>query len=194
MKTVASEKFRQKKKSLNGVASLVDQMSIKIYGKILLLSPEFHEISNEQSDDGFLKIFWIQIFKNIEKLDVDNAGSKTSFAASLNSVACDNVTVIASNFGGSVKASRTDILGAWALMELQTRGLHQKFRNATHVTDETQMCTTECSVDTLETWTIPSENDRQLVSETNKVQNDKGAGNRINFAQLGKRLEEWVRS
>ena len=46
------------------------------------------------------------------------------------------------------------MLGAWALMEFKTGGLDQKICNATHVADETQLCTTECTVDTLESARI----------------------------------------
>ena len=56
------------------------------------------------------------------------------------------------------------------------------------------MCTTECTVDNLEIWTSSGGSDRQLVSETWKGQNDTAAGDRSNFAQLGKELEEWVQS
>ena len=52
-----------------------------------------------------------------------------------------------------VNASRNDILGAWGLMDLKTGGLNQKFCNATHVADETQMCSTQCTVDTLKIGT-----------------------------------------
>ena len=83
------------------------------------------------------------------------------------------------------------MLGAWALMELKTGGVDQKLCNSTKVADETQMCTTECTVDTWEIWTGI---DCQLVSETHKGQNDKAAGDRTNFVQLGKELEEWVQS
>ena len=103
---------------------------------------------------------------------------RKSFGASLNSIACNNVTTIASNFDGGAKTSRNDMLGAWALMELKTGGLDQKFSNATHVADETQMCTTECTADTLENWTSSGGIDWQLVSETQKGQNDKAAGSR----------------
>ena len=60
--------------------------------------------------------------------------------------------------------------------------------------DETQMCTTECTVDTLENWTSSLGIDRQLVSATQMGQNDKAGGDQSNFAQLGKELEEWVQS
>ena len=49
-------------------------------------------------------------------------------------------------------------------------------------------------MDTLENWTSPGGIDLQLVSETQKGQNDKAAVDRSNFAQLGKELEEWVQS
>ena len=109
-------------------------------------------------------------------------------------VACDNVTAIASDFGGGVKASRDDMLGARALMELKTGGLDQKFCNATNVADKTQLCTTECTVDTLENWTSSRGIDRLLISETQKVQSNIAAVDQSNFAQLGKELEEWVQS
>ena len=162
--------------------------------KDCVLSPESEEISDEQSDDEY----WFQdvsdtVYSDVEELDVDDSRSETGFAASLNSVACDNVTAIASDFGGGVKASRDDMLGAWALMELKTGGVDQKFCNSTMVADETQMCTTECTVDTLENWKS-SGIDRPLVSETQKGQNDKAASDRSNFAQLGRELEEWVQS
>ena len=79
-------------------------------------------------------------------------------------------------------------------MELKTRGLDQKFCNATHVADETQMCTMECTVDTLENWRNSGGTDGQLVFETQMGQNDKAAGDRNNFAQLENELEEWVQS
>ena len=128
---------------------------------------------------------------DVEELDVNDARSETSFAASLNSVACDNVTAIVSNFGDGVKGSKNDSLGDWGLIELKTSGLDQKFCNATQVAGETKMCKT---VDTLEIWSRTGGSDRQLVSETQKDQNDKAAGGRNNFAQLGKKLEEWVQS
>ena len=56
------------------------------------------------------------------------------------------------------------------------------------------MCTTECFVDTLENWTSSDVIDRQLVSETQKVQNHKAAGDRSNFEECGKVLEAWVQS
>ena len=130
----------------------------------------------------------------VEEPNVNDARSETSFAASLNSVACDNVTAIANILGGAVKASRKDTLGDWGLMELKTGGLDQKFCNATNVADETPLCTIECAVDTLEDWTNSRGTDRQLVFETQKVQNDKAAGDRSNFAQLGKELEELAQS
>ena len=60
--------------------------------------------------------------------------------------------------------------------------------------DETQVCTTMCTVDNLENWTSSGGIDRQLVSETQKLQINKDAGDRNKFAQLGKELEEWVQS
>ena len=160
-----------------------------------VLSPESQEISDEQSDDDYLfEDVSDTDFSDVEEFDDNNAKSETSFAASLNSVACENVTTIVSNFGSGVKASRNDVLGARALMELKTGVLDQKFCNVTHVADETQMCTTECTVDTLENWKSSEDIDRQLVCETQKGQNDKAAGDRSTFAQLGKELEEWVQS
>ena len=163
--------------------------------KNYVLSPESEEISDEQSDDGYLFDDTSDTdFSDVEEFDDDEARSETSFAASLNSVACGNVTALASNFGCGVKASRNDMLGAGALMELKTGGSHQKFCNVTHGADETQMCTTECTVDTLENWISSGGIARQLVSETQKGQNEKAAGDRSDFAQLGKELEEWVQS
>ena len=124
-------------------------------------------------------------FLDVEEFDVNDARSETGFAASLNSVSCNNETAIASDFSGGVKASRDDMLGAWALMELKAGCVGQKFCNATHVADETEMCKTECTVDTLENWKSPGGIDPQLVSETQKGQNDKAAVDRSNFAQLG---------
>ena len=118
----------------------------------------------------------------------------SSFASSLNSIACDNVTAITKKVASGVKASRNDMLGAWSLMELKTGGVDQKFCNVTQVADETQMCTTECTVDTLENWTSSGGIDRQLVSETQKGQTDEAGGDRSDFAQLGKKLENWVQS
>ena len=160
-----------------------------------VLSPESHEISDEQSDDDNLfEDASDTDSSDVVELDVDDARSETGFAASLNSVACDNVTAIASDFGGGVKASRNDMLGAWALIKLKTGGSHQKFCNVTNGADETQMCTTECTVDTLENWTSSGGTDCQLVSEAQKGQNDKATGDRSNFAQLVKELEKWVQS
>ena len=162
-----------------------------------VLSPESEELSDEQSDDDNLfEDISDTDFLDVVELDVDNSRSETNFAASLNSVACDNVTAIGSDFGGGggVKASRDDMLGAWALMELKTGCLDQKFCNSTTVAEETQVCTTECTVDTLENWTSSGGIDQQLISETQKVQNNKAAVDRSNFAQLGKELEEWVQS
>ena len=135
-----------------------------------VLSAESEELSDEQSDNDYL-------FENISDTGCSNVGefddnetrSETCFAGSLDSVAYGNATAIASSFGGCVKASRNDMLGAWALMELKTGGLDQKVCNVTHVADETQMCTTECTVDNLENWTCSGGIDRQLVSGTQKV-------------------------
>ena len=159
------------------------------------LSPESGELSDEQSDDDYLfEDISDTDFSDVEEFDDNDARSETSFAGSLDSVACDNVTVIASNFGGGAKASRNDMLGAWSLMELKTGGVDQKFCNATNVADETQKCTTEGTADTLENWKNSGGIDWQLVSETQKGQNDKAAGDRSDFAQLGKELEKWVQS
>ena len=159
-----------------------------------VLSPESEELSDEQSDDEYLfEDISDTDFSDVEEFDVNDARSETGFAASLNSVACDNVTAIASNFGGGVKASRDDMFGAWAL-ELKTGGADQKFFKAAHMADETQMCTTENTMDTLENWTSPGRIDQLLISETQKGQNDKAAVDRSSFAQLGKELEEWVQS
>ena len=105
-------------------------------------------------------------FLDVEELDNNGARSETSFASSLNSVACDNVTAIAINIGGGVKASRNDMLEAWGLMEFKTGCSDQKFCNATHGADETQKRTTECTVENLESWTTSGGIDRQLVCET----------------------------
>ena len=137
-----------------------------------------------------LKIFRIQAFLDIEEFVVNDARNETGFAASLNSVACDNVTAIASDFGGDVKASRDDMLGAWALMELKKGGMDLKLCNATNEADETEMCTTECTVDTLENWTSSGGTDRLLISETQKGQSKIAAVDQSNFAQLGRELEE----
>ena len=163
--------------------------------KSYVLSPESEELSDEQSDDDYLLADVSNTdYSDVEELDVDDARSETSFAANLNSIVCDNVTALASNFGGGIKASRNDMLGAWALMKLKTGGVDQKFCNAPHVTDETQMCTTECTVDTLENWTGSGGTDRLLISETQKGQSKIAAVDRSKFAQLGKELEEWVQS
>ena len=160
-----------------------------------VLSPESGELSDEQSDSDYLfEDISDTDFLDVEELDADDARNETSFASSLNSVACGNVTAIASDFGGGVKANRNDMLGAWSLMELKTGGSCQKFCNSRNVADETQICTIECTADILENWTSSGGIDRQLVSETQKGQNDKTAGYRSNFAQLGKELEEWVQS
>ena len=165
----------------------INQRSNKSYGpdehhameKYHVLSPESEESSDEQSDDDYLfEDISDRKYSDVEELDIDYAGSETSFAASVNSLACDNVTAIASNFGGGVKASRNDMLGTCGVKELKTGGLEQKFCNATHVADETQMCTISCSVDTLENWASSGGIDWELVSETQKGQNEKAASNR----------------
>ena len=136
-----------------------------------VLSLESGELSDEQSDDDYLfEVFSDTDFSVVEEFDVNVARSETSVAASLNSVACENVTALAISFGGGVKASRNDMLGAWALIKLKTGGSHQKFCNVTNGADETQMCTTECTVDTLENWTSSGGIDRQLVSEKRRQQ------------------------
>ena len=113
------------------------------------------------------KIFRVQFFSDVEGLDDNDARSETNFAESLNSVACGKVIAIASSFGGGVKTSRNDMLGAWGL-ELKTGGSDLKFCNATQVADETQMCTTECNVDNLVNSTGSGGIARQLVSATQK--------------------------
>ena len=158
-------------------------------------SPESDELSDEQSDDDNLfEDISDTDFSDVEEFDVNDARSETRFATSLNSVACDNVTAIASDFDDGIKANRNNMLGVWALMELKTGGVDQKFYKAAHVAEETQMCTTECTVDLLENWTSPGGIDRQLVSETQKGQSNIAAVDRSNFAQLGKEIEEWVQS
>ena len=163
--------------------------------KVYVLSPQSEEICDEQSDDDYLfEDASDTDFSDVEDFHDNDSRSETSFAGSLDSVACDNVNAIASNFSGGVKASRNDMLGAWALMKLKTGGSHQKFCNVTNGADETQMCTTECTVDTLESRTSSGGTDGQLVSEAQKGQNEKAAGDRSDFAHLGKELEEWVQS
>ena len=93
-------------------------------GKDCVLSPESGELSGEQSDDDNLfEDVSDTDFSDVVELDVDDSRSETSFALSLNSVACDNVTAVASDFGCGVKASRNDMLGASALMELKKGGM-----------------------------------------------------------------------
>ena len=158
-------------------------------------SPESDELSDGLSDDDNLfEDISDTDFLDVEKFDVNDARSETGFVASLKSVACDNVTAIASDFGGGVKASREDMLRAWALMKIKTGGVDQKFCSSTKLAHETQMCTTEFTLDTLENWTSPGGIDSQLVSETQKGQNDKAAVDQSSFVQLGKELEEWVQS
>ena len=116
--------------------------------KAYVLSPESEELSNEQSnDDCWIEHVLDTDFSDVEELVVNNAGSERGFSAILNSVACNNLTAKSSNLDGGAKISRNDMLGAWGLMEIKSGGLDQKFCNATHVVDETQMCTTECAVD-----------------------------------------------
>ena len=108
-----------------------------------VISPESGELFDEQSDDDYLfEDISETDFLDVEALDVNDARSETSIAASLNSLACDKVTTIASIFSVGVKASRNDMLGAWGLMELKTGDLDQKFCSALHVADETQMSAT----------------------------------------------------
>ena len=133
-------------------------------------SPESGELSGERSDTDF---------SDVEELDVNDARSETTFAGSWDSVPCGNVTAIASNFGCCVKASRNEMLGAWALMALKTGGSYRKFCYATNGADETQMCTTECTADTFENRSKSGGIDRQLVSEIQKGQNDEAAGDRV---------------
>ena len=160
-----------------------------------VLSPESEEISDEQSDDDYLfEDASDTDFSDVEEFDDNDSRSETSFAASLNSVACENVTALAINFGGGIKASRNDMLGAWALMEFKTGGSYQKFCNSRSGADETQMYTTDCTVDFLENWTSSGGIDRKLVTETQKGQNDKAAGDQSKFAKLGKELEKCVQS
>ena len=163
--------------------------------KDCVLSPESGKQSDEQSDDDNLfEDISDTDFLDVEEFGVNDARSETGFAASLSSVACDNVTAIASDFGGDVKASRDDLLGAWALMELKKGGMDLKLCNATNEADETQMYTTQITVDTFENWTSSGGTDRLLISETQKGQHDKATGDRSDFAQLGMELEEWVQS
>ena len=54
--------------------------------------------------------------------------------------------------------------------------------------EQTELCTTECTVDTLEQCTCSGGIEWLLVSETRKGQKNKAAGDRSNFAQLGKDL------
>ena len=108
--------------------------------KDCVLSAESGELSDEQlDDDNLFEDILDTDFSDVEEFGVNDARSEKGFAASLNSVACDNITAIASDFGGGVKANRNDILGAWAMMQLKTGGLDQKFCNATQEADETQM-------------------------------------------------------
>ena len=93
-----------------------------------------------------LKMFRIHRFLDVEDIDINDARSEASF----NSVACVYVLLIASSFGGGVKAGRNDVLGAWGLLELKTEGLNQKLGNAANVVDETQLCKNECTKGTLE--------------------------------------------
>ena len=163
--------------------------------KDCVLSPESGELSDEQSDDDYLfENVSDTDFSDVEEFDVNDARSGTHFAGSLNPVPCENVTAIASNFGCGVKASRNEMLGAWCLMELKTGVVDQRFCNATNVADETQMRTTECTLDTLENCTNSGGTDQLLVCETQKGQKDEAGGDRSKFAQLGKELEKWVQS
>ena len=68
-------------------------------------SPESDELSDKQSDDDNLfEDISDTDFSDVEEFDVNNARSETGSAASLNSVARDNVTALASNFGGGVQS------------------------------------------------------------------------------------------
>ena len=193
MKTVASENFRQKKSERSFESCGPDEHHAM--EKDYVLSPKSEEPSDEQLDDDYLfEDISDNNFSDVEELDNNDARSETRFVASLNSVACDNVTQKASNSSGAVKTSGNDVLGAWGLMEVKRGGLDQKFCSATRVADERQMCTTECTVDTLESWTRSRGVDRQSVSETQKGQNNKAADDRSNFTHFGKELEEWVQS
>ena len=84
----------------------------------IVLSPESEELSYEQSDDEYLfEDASDTDFSDAEELDFNDARNERNFASSLNSGACDNVTAIVSSFGSGVKTSRSDMLGAWALVE-----------------------------------------------------------------------------
>ena len=127
----------------------------------------------------------------MEALDLNDAISETSFGTNLEEVACDSVTEIDSKNVNRVKALRKDmLLGAWGLMKLETGGLDHTFCNATNLADETQLCTTEFTMDTLENGSVSGETDWPLVSETKKRQKDEAASDRNTFTQLGKELEE----
>ena len=92
--------------------------------KDLVQSPESDELSDERSDDeNLFEDVSCPDFLDVEDFDVNDARSETCCATSLNSVACDNVTAIARDFVGGVKASRDDLLGAWALIALKTGGV-----------------------------------------------------------------------
>ena len=70
-----------------------------------LLSPETEEISDEQSDDDYLfEDASDTDFSDVEEFDDNDSRSETSFAGSLISVACENVTALAINFGGGIKS------------------------------------------------------------------------------------------
>ena len=127
------------------------------------MSAESKELSDEQSDDDYLfESNSDKYFLHLDELDANDASSKTSFAASLNSVVCDKVTAKASNFGSLSKLAETI---CWEPGTLTTGRLDQKFCNATHVADEIHICTTECPVYTLVNWTSSGRIDWQLVSE-----------------------------
>ena len=69
-----------------------------------VLSPESGELSDEQSDDDYLfEDASDTDFSDVEDIDDHNSRSETSFAGSLDSVACENVTALASNFSGNVE-------------------------------------------------------------------------------------------
>ena len=89
--------------------------------KVYDLSPESEELSDEQSDDDYLfEDISDTVFSDDEEIAVNDARSETSFAAILNSVACNNLTAIPRSFGGGVKESRNDFLGDWGLMKIKT--------------------------------------------------------------------------
>ena len=69
--------------------------------KDYVLSLESEELTDVHSDNDYSSEDISDTdFLDIEELDVNDARSEKSLAASLNSVACDNITAIASSFGG----------------------------------------------------------------------------------------------